>query len=1239
MATAMDLNRFCQLRGTKQEINFQQLPNSAFKCTLNIPGVDHSAHGVATSKKGAQDAAVKDIISYLTITGELEQAMNTPPAAKKRKTGNAAAAKAQVAQEATPVPVFSGKTALSPGAQPLKPQQQKLQQAVQPKLQPKLQQQQQQQEVPQQAQGNTGPKPIVEDGMGNFSIEVARGKMNEQLKKWRQPTDINIKTEGPPHQPVFRATIKFQVPKLGKWITEQHVGSVKKQVQNELALKVCRKLFAMGVMQKYARSFQKGTFWDAFQESKYYESGSFGFGLAPQMKTRIRNFLTELGADVPHPDAPPLPPGTVLLNQEDADAMPESEEAWSTFRAVDWAPPGAPGSSPWPPPKSPSPVNRDPSSHSPSRWQLPVAQHHDAIVQTIAQNQVCIILGATGSGKTTQVPQYILDSEDGLQTIIVAQPRRLAAITVAQRVAAERGESLGASVGYAVRFDSVWPQQQGGICYMTTGLVLKRLHRQGLRGVSHVVVDEVHERDLHNDLLMGLLRSASSAHPSLKVVLMSATIDVTKFQHYMSYNATASQVPLPPVVKVEGRIFDVETHYLEDVIENLSWYPNIKRDKEPSSDSMNTCDVGQYSQTTSQALGAMSESQIPLELMVSLLSYLITSGSCTDGAVLIFLPTWGMMSLLHRLLSSDNTCSSGSHVILLHSHVPKEQQMEAFKPPPNGLVKVILATNIAESSITIDDVSVVIDSCRVKLTFFSEHTGLSYHTVVWSGRMNLEQRKGRAGRTRPGVCFRMCSRRRFEEGLEDEVPPELTRTPLIEASLLVKSLNLGYVAPVLSQCMDPPAETAVEHAISELRRFRALDDEENLTPLGRILARLPIDPRIGLALLMGHWFFRIGDAMATICAAMSFEEPFPFDKTAGYLPWSVQQHFSGKHKHSDQYVLGQVHQEYARIFDVQGEQAAAGFCSSEGLHPAIMRQVRDASEQLRALLTSDALGALSLEENDSPELGLAFGDMTSSDLAEIPKPQRNHSALRDWDGAEWQWGAVQLLLATALPHLAVHQEKRHVWVSEDTLGAVHKGSVNCCKNTFVFPSPLFTFLDQVKEGGWKPPRCRQSSVLPPLLAVLRPFASGEVKLDDVDGTNVVVGSWIPLGPVTQDTAHLVLYLRRCLEEGLVHCANCVAAGETNFGPEQNQMIALLKELLTGQNMRYRETHVAGGGAAAKGGAAGWAPHSASAQTTSGLNWKGAQSQKGGSQGLKPSFKSQGSKGGRGWNGGKGKKSW
>eukprot|EP00933_Yihiella_yeosuensis_P025959 TRINITY_DN20138_c0_g1_i1.p1 TRINITY_DN20138_c0_g1~~TRINITY_DN20138_c0_g1_i1.p1 ORF type:complete len:368 (-),score=69.68 TRINITY_DN20138_c0_g1_i1:305-1384(-) len=359
---------------------------------------------------------------------------------------------------------------------------------------------------------------------------------------------------------------------------------------------------------------------------------------------------------------------------------------------------------------------------------------------------------------------------------------------------------------------------------------------------------------------------------------------------------------------------------------------------------------------------------------------------------------------------------------------------------------------------------------------------------------------------------------------------------------------------------------------------------------------------------------------------MSFDEPFAFEKTAGYLPWGVQEKYKGTHKNSDQFVLGLVHQEYARLLSTKGEAAAQSFCVSEGLQPSIMRQAYEAGEQLRRLLKSDALGALDLS------------NMVDDDENMEPSREQNYTAIRDWAQHDWQWGAIMLLLATALPHVAVHQEKRHIWVSDDQVGAVHKGSINCNKGGYVFPSPLFAFLDQVKEGGWKPPRCRQLTNLPPLLAILRPFAAGEIRLDD--SSRPIIAGWIPLGPTSADSVKLLLALRLRLEDAVVEAADAIAQqGGSAFsaagGYQDQELISLLRDILSHNSLRYKESH---NSPAVNQGS--WTANnvkgSHSQHTWQGSKGKGSTWSKGGShQVQKGGWKGSG----KGWPSGKSKSKW
>ncbi|XP_005525199.1 PREDICTED: ATP-dependent RNA helicase DHX36 [Pseudopodoces humilis] len=528
------------------------------------------------------------------------------------------------------------------------------------------------------------------------------------------------------------------------------------------------------------------------------------------------------------------------------------------------------------------------------REKLPSYGMREELVKLINNNRVTVISGETGCGKTTQVTQFILDDhiERGLGStcrIVCTQPRRISAISVAERVAAERAEGCGngRSTGYQIRLQSRLPRKQGSILYCTTGIVLQWLQSdKHLSSISHVVLDEIHERNLQSDVLMSIIKDLLNVRLDLKVILMSATLNAEKFSEYFDHC---------PMIHIPGFTFPVVEYLLEDVIEKLRYTPekmdrrthwrkgfmqgHVSRPEKEEKEEIYRQQwpgylrqlQGRYSASTIDALEMMDDDKVDLDLVAALIRHIVLEEE--DGAILVFLPGWDNISTLHEILMSQVMFKSDRFIIIpLHSLMPTVNQTQVFKKTLPGVRKIVIATNIAETSITIDDVVFVIDGGKIKETHFDTQNNISTMAAEWVSKANAKQRKGRAGRVQPGHCYHLYNGLRASL-LDDYQLPEILRTPLEELCLQIKILKLGGIANFLSKLMDPPSRDAVMLAINHLMELNALDRQEELTPLGVHLARLPVEPHIGKMILFGALFCCL-DPVLTIAASLSFKDPF-----------------------------------------------------------------------------------------------------------------------------------------------------------------------------------------------------------------------------------------------------------------------------------------------------------------------------------------------------------------------------
>ena len=523
------------------------------------------------------------------------------------------------------------------------------------------------------------------------------------------------------------------------------------------------------------------------------------------------------------------------------------------------------------------------------RKALPIHAHKAQLLHAIEENQVVIICGETGCGKSTQVPSYILENElqQGHQCkIYCTQPRRISAISLARRVSEELGDRKGdvgtnnSLVGYAIRLESRMTAQTK-LVYATTGIVMRMLESSfDLGDITHLVIDEVHERSIDSDFLLIILRKLVTLRPELRVILMSATVNASKFSDYLSG---------APVLNVPGRTYPVSVRYLEDAIEatgfgtsEASGSQDDSGDSDaPATDLLGTSKQGLmesiagYKQKTKDALLHLNEFGLPFALIIKLIRAIASKPEYANfsKAILVFLPGIAEIRRVHDLIKSDPFFSHSWVVHSLHSSIATGDQERAFLIPPPGTRKIVLSTNIAETGVTIPDITCVIDGGKHKEMRFDEKRQLSRLIEFYISRANAKQRRGRAGRVQNGLCFHLFTKYRHDSLLAEEQTPEILRLSLQDLVLRVKICKLGGIEETLAEALDPPVPKNVRRAIDALIDVKALTSGEDLTPLGRRLASLPLDVFLGKLVLLGAIFGCL-DGCLTIAAILSSKTPF-----------------------------------------------------------------------------------------------------------------------------------------------------------------------------------------------------------------------------------------------------------------------------------------------------------------------------------------------------------------------------
>ncbi|KAJ2470423.1 helicase [Coemansia sp. RSA 2322] len=530
------------------------------------------------------------------------------------------------------------------------------------------------------------------------------------------------------------------------------------------------------------------------------------------------------------------------------------------------------------------------------RMRLPAATAEAEITGLVASHGCVVVAGATGSGKTTQVAQFLLDA--GAQArratfIVCTQPRRISAVSVAARVAAERGEAVGHVVGYAVRGES---RRSGDtrLLFCTVGVLLRMLASDPrLVGVTHVVCDEVHERSVDSDVALALLRRARQMRPGLRLALMSATAQGDAFARYFGQSGG-----LCPSVSIAGRAFPVAEVFAEDLVAQLArsgdsaldpvfgpgWAPRALARAAQDSDAARAlqaraqelaASAGDVGGGAMAALAAWEQRfSAPLSIDYALAAAAVRHIHATDrglSAVLVFMPGAAEISQTIAALSDIESL----WLVPLHAGLAPAEQRRVFAHAPAGQRKVVVATNVAETGITVDDVAWVVDSGRVRELRHDPAVRVAKLTTAWCSRAAATQRAGRAGRTQPGTCIRLYTRRSWDAAMPAYAEPEILRTPLEQVCLQVRSLvdgEGGDPRVILDALLDPPPHAAVAHAERLLAAMGAVDSGEGLTALGRFMALIPVDLRLAKMLVMGALLGVLDDAVRVV-ALMALDRP------------------------------------------------------------------------------------------------------------------------------------------------------------------------------------------------------------------------------------------------------------------------------------------------------------------------------------------------------------------------------
>ncbi|XP_044733103.1 ATP-dependent RNA helicase DHX8 isoform X2 [Chrysoperla carnea] len=538
------------------------------------------------------------------------------------------------------------------------------------------------------------------------------------------------------------------------------------------------------------------------------------------------------------------------------------------------------------------------------RQSLPIYKLRDELTKAVTDNQILIVIGETGSGKTTQITQYL--AEFGFTArgkIGCTQPRRVAAMSVAIRVAEEFGCRLGQEVGYTIRFEDC-TSPETVIKYMTDGMLLREcLMDLDLKAYSVIMLDEAHERTINTDVLFGLLKQAVQKRPELKIIVTSATLDAVKFSQYF-FEA--------PIFTIPGRTFPVEVLYT----------------KEPETDYLDA--------------SLITVMQIHLREPPGDILLFLTGQEEIDTAC----------EILYERMKSLGPDVPELIILPVYSALPSEMQTRIFEPAPPGSRKVVIATNIAETSLTIDGIYYVVDPGFVKQKVYNSKTGMDSLVVTPISQAQAKQRAGRAGRTGPGKCYRLYTERAYRDEMLPTPVPEIQRTNLATTVLQLKTMGINDLLHF--DFMDAPPVESLIMALEQLHSLSALDNEGLLTRLGRRMAEFPLEPNLSKMLIMSV-ALQCSDEILTIVSMLSVQNVFyrPKDKQA----LADQKKAKFNQAEGDHLTLLAVYNSW------RNNKFSNAWCYENFVQIRTLKRAQDVRKQLLGIMDRHKLDVVSAEKN------------------------------------------------------------------------------------------------------------------------------------------------------------------------------------------------------------------------------------------------------------------------------------